>query len=457
MTTPVSSSGSTVPAYNPQLPAGGQVTGTSGTERTAAGNLDTTQTTTQQAAIGQTSSNRISNANGSPCIGSPSMAFSPADLAIQLASLTSKTKEGQTETSLNGLETSKLKMLAAAKEGIEKIKEWTANTIEAEATAREAAEQSWFEKICNAIVGVVLAVITAPLALTGVGAPLFAMALGMAIDSCTACVNNARALETPPRDPIESFGNPLNKLVELAIVGPAQGELDAAKAEVPQDEKKIAALQDKVDLLKTKSELITAVMTMVANPAAILLNPGILGTVVANSMKIDLADDLAAAKASGDPAKVAEIEKEILKAEMITTIVATVIVAIAGIVATVMTGGAASGMLVSNIAKITAAAGEIAMASINIAKSGMAIETSKLTLSAAESTRDASYAQADAAKLDAKKLMMQKFMEEGQEDVKKLVQELMEGVTLVSQMINSAGNTGSAVTANLSDGKFRMA
>ena len=259
------------------------------------------------------------------------MAFSPADLAIQLASLTSKTKEGQTETSLNGLELSKQKMLAAAAEGITKINEWTANTIEAAAKAKEAAEQSWFEKICNAIVGVVLAVITAPLALTGVGAPLFAMALGMAIDSCTACVNNARALETPPRDPIESIGNPLNKLVELAIVGPAQGELDAAKAEVPQDEKKIAALQDKVDLLKTKSELITAVMTMVANPAAILLNPGILGTVVANSMKIDLADDLAAAKASGDPAKVAEIEKEILKAEMITTIVATVIVAIAGI------------------------------------------------------------------------------------------------------------------------------
>jgi hypothetical protein len=103
------------------------------------------------------------------------------------------------------------------------------------------------------------------------------------------------------------------------------------------------------------------------------------------------------------------------------------------------------------------ASGEIAMASINIAKSGMAIETSKLTLSAAESTRDASYAQADVAKLDAKKLLLQKMMEEGQEDVKKLVQELMESVTLVSQMINSAGNTGSAVTANLSDGKFQMA
>jgi hypothetical protein len=457
MTAPLAPSGSTLPAYNPQLPAGGQVTGTSGTEGTPKGNLDTTQTPAQLAGTGRTSSNSISNANGSPCIGSPSMAFSPADLAIQLAALTSKTKEGQTETSLNGLELSKIKMLAAAAEGIDKINEWTTNTIEAAAKAKEAAEQSWFEKICNAIVGVVLAVVTAPLALTGLGTPLFAMALGMAIDSCTACVNNARALETPPRDPIESFGNPLNKLIELAIVGPAQGELDAAKAEDPPDEKKIALLQDKVDLLKTKSELVTAVMTMVSSPCAILLNPGIVGTVVADSMKIDLAADLAAAKASGDPAKVQEIENEIMKAEMITTIAMTVIIAAAAIAATVMTGGAAAGMVVSSVGKITMASGEIAMASINIAKSGMAIETSKLTLSAAESTRDASYAQADMAKLDAKKLLLQKMMEEGQEDVKKLVQELMESVTLVSQMINSAGNTGSAVTANLSDGKFQMA
>ena len=61
------------------------------------------------------------------------------------------------------------------------------------------------------------------------------------------------------------------------------------------------------------------------------------------------------------------------------------------------------------------------------------------------------------AKIDAKKLMIQKFMEENQDDVKKLVQEIMENATLVSQMINAAGSTRSAINANLSAGKLNTA
>jgi hypothetical protein len=188
-----------------------------------------------------------------------------------------------------------------------------------------------------------------------------------------------------------------------------------------------------------------------------MINPGIVGTIVSDSMKIDLADELKAARASGDPAEIQRIENEIYKAEMIATIATTVCVAIGGIAATVLTGGAASGMLMSNIAKVSMTAGEIAAASVNIAKSSMSIETSRLTLNAAESTRDASYAQAEVAKIDAKKLLIQRFMEENQEDVKKLVQELMDNATLVSQMINSASSTGSVLTANLSAGKFNPA
>ena len=377
----------------------------------------------------------ISNANGSPCISTPILPFSPEDLAAQLVSLTAKTKDGQIASKVNGLQLSKQQMEAKTAEGIAKIKEWQANTIEAAAKTKKAAEQSWFEKICNAIVGVVLAVVTAPLVLTGVGAPLFAMAVGMAIDSVTACENNSRALETPPREPLESPGNPLS-LMGTAIL--KQCGVD------PEEAKMI-------------SSLTTAVTTMLVCPAALLLNPGIMGTIVSDSMKIELADKLAEAKKSGDPAKVQAIENEIYKAEMITTIVTTVVVAIAGIVATAASGGAAAGMLLSDFAKISMAAGEIAAASVNIAKSGMAIETSKLQLSAAESTRDASHAQADAAKIDAKKLMIQKFMEESQGDMKKLLQELMDNATLVSQMINSAGSTRSTISANLSAPKFNPA
>lgn len=451
--------GAVSPNYTSSPVSDGPVEGAK-TKGPAAGNMHSSEVPTQYVGLEQGDGGSISNANGSPCIGAPAISLSPEDMAIQLASLTTKTKDEQTAAAVNGLQLSKQQMAAKAQEGITKIKEWEAKTIEAAAKAKEAAEQSWFEKVCNAIVGVVLAVVTAPLALTGVGTPLFAMAVGMAIDSVTACVNNARALEDPPREPLESFGNPLNQLVSC-MVNDGQSlyalnqELEAAKAR--GDESEVTRLTDKKDSVSAKAGLITSVMSMVTCPVTVLVNPGIVGTVVSSSMKIHLADDLAAAKASGDAAKVQEIEGEIYKAEMITTIVTTLIVAAVGIAATIMSGGAAAGLVVSNVAKISMAAGEIAMASINIAKSGMAIENSNLQLSAAESTRDASYAQADAAKIDAKKLMIQKFMEENQDDVKKLVQEIMENATLVSQMINAAGSTRSAMNANLSAGKLNTA
>ncbi len=427
--------GATGQTYTPPLPANGEVTGTQAAEATAAGNMGAVMADAQYVATTAAKAGLISNANGSPCIDPSKISFSPEDLAAQLASLTTKTKDAQTAAAVNGLQLSKQQMENKCAEGIAKLQEWKANTLEAAAQAKEAAEQSWFEKICNAVVGIVLAVVTAPLALSGVGTPLFAMALGMAIDSVVACENNARALEEPPRPALESPGNPLT-LAGTAI-------LEACGVD-PEEAKLI-------------SSLTTAVVSMLVCPFVLLANPGIVGTIVSDSMKIDLADELEAAKASGDPAKVQEIENEIFKAEMIATITTTVLVAIAGIVATVLSGGAAAGLVVSSVAKISMAAGEIAMASINIAKSGMAIETSKLQLGAAESTRDASYSQADAAKIDAKKLMIQKFMEENQEDVKKLVQEIMDGVTLVSQMIASAGSTRSAINANLSAGKFNPA
>jgi hypothetical protein len=447
------------PTYTNSLVNDGPVEGAK-TKGAAAGNIDSSLGRTQYVPLEQRDGGGISNPNGSPCIGAPAISLSPEDMAIQLASLTTKTKDEQTAAAVNGLQLSKQQMAAKAQEGIDKINEWRANTIEAAAKAKEAAESSWFEKICNAVVGIVLAVVTAPLALSGAGTPLFAMAVGMAIDSVTACVNNARALEDPPKEPLESFGNPLNQLASC-MVNDGQSlyalneELEAAKAR--GDESEVTRLTDKKDSVSAKAGLITSVMSMVTCPVTVLVNPGIMGTLVSSSMKINLADDLAAAKASGDPAKVQEIEGEIYKAEMLTTIVTTLIVAAVGIAATIMSGGAAAGLVMSNVAKISMAAGEIAMASVNIAKSGMAIETSKLQLSAAESTRDASHAQADVAKIDAKKLMIQKFMEENQDDVKKLVQEIMENATLVSQMINAAGNTRSAINANLSAGKLNTA
>ena len=47
-------------------------------------------------------------------------------------------------------------------------------------------------------------------------------------------------------------------------------------------------------------------------------------------------------------------------------------------------------------------------------------------------------------------------MEDDREDVKKVLNEMMEGMNIVSQMIASAGQSRAQLTANLSSGKSQI-
>jgi hypothetical protein len=462
-----------IPSDTPPAVSGAKVAGT-----TPSGNLAAHTTQTQYVREESTSAGSISNSNGSPCIGNPILPFAPADLAMVLAALTSKTKDAQMAAGVNGLQLSKIQMEAKSDEAIGKIKQWGVDSQAALDKAKEAVETSWWQDIGNAIGAVCLAVVAAPLAITGFGAPLAAMAIGMAIDTCTTCENNTRALQDPPGKPVESFGNPLTQLVSCAVMGEWITVYDlktqlAEEQDKPGggDAKRVKELQAKIEQVDAKASLITNVVSIVVNPMAMMVNPAMVGSIVGDSMTIHLQAQLEAAINANppDPAKVQEIRGQISEVEMYVNIGVTIAIAAVTIACTLGSGtGAAVASVAktaattavqatSTISKVAITTAEVAGAAVSIASSANSIVVANIRLDGAESERDASLALAEVSKIDAKKLFIQQFMEDNQNQIKKLVQELMDNATVVSQMINSAGSTGTAMAVNLSTGKFNIA
>lgn len=70
-------------------------------------------------------------------------------------------------------------------------------------------------------------------------------------------------------------------------------------------------------------------------------------------------------------------------------------------------------------------------------------------IAGAYDTRAASNLQADKVKIDAILAKLQQQMEEGRDDIKKVMDEIMEGMSIVSQMIAAAGASRSQITSNM--------
>ena len=101
-----------LPNYVEGDDAGTSVNNATASGAPAKGNLGAPSTQTQYVREGSNSADGLSNSNGSPCIGNPILPFAPADLAMVLAALTTKTKDAQMAAGVNGLQLSKIQMEA---------------------------------------------------------------------------------------------------------------------------------------------------------------------------------------------------------------------------------------------------------------------------------------------------------------------------------------------------------
>ena len=115
----------------------------------------------------------------------------------------------------------------------------------------------------------------------------------------------------------------------------------------------------------------------------------------------------------------------------------------------VLSGGATAASEIGKIAKLALDIGRAGQAIAGVATGLTQAAQGGVGIATAVNVRDASLAQADKKKIDALITMLQQQMEENREEIKKVMDEMMEGMNIVSQMINSAGQSRAQITSNL--------
>ncbi len=124
-------------------------------------------------------------------------------------------------------------------------------------------------------------------------------------------------------------------------------------------------------------------------------------------------------------------------------------------VAAVATGGAAAGDAVNGIAKTVGTAAKIGQAVAGITAGATAVARGGVQIAKAHDERDAALAQADKKTIDGVIAKLQQQMEDDRAQMKKVLDEIMQGANLVSQMINAAGDSRTQIAAHL-NGKGQM-
>ncbi len=117
--------------------------------------------------------------------------------------------------------------------------------------------------------------------------------------------------------------------------------------------------------------------------------------------------------------------------------------------AVVLTGGASAAGDIGKIADLALKVGRAGQAIAGVATGLTEAAHGGVNIAAAHDTRSAALAQADKKKIDAIIAMLQQQMEENRTEMKKVLDEMMEGMNIVSQMINAAGQSRAQISSNL--------
>lgn len=125
-------------------------------------------------------------------------------------------------------------------------------------------------------------------------------------------------------------------------------------------------------------------------------------------------------------------------------VVATIAIMAASIA---LTGGASAA---SDMQKIILTAARVGQAVAGIVAGASTAAKGGVDIAVAHDQRDASLIQADKKKIDAIIAKLQKQMDEDRDEIKKVLDQMMEGMNIVSKMINSAGESRAQITSNLS-------
>ena len=351
----------------------------------------------------------VSTSNGAPMIDGVQVDFSAEDMAAALLVLQGKTQEAQLSTAKEGLMTSKKKLEDKNQQAMNKINEWIKKCEEAAAKEKAAGIFGWLVKIFSVLAAAIAVAVAAvaTVASGGAAAPLLAMAIMAMVGAVMSLASQiSQSAGGPPLELSTLMAKLCTKILE------AFG--------VPKE--------DAEKFGKTMSGMAALVC-----PAVLIMDPGFAGNLVGGFAEICGADKDQAAIVSA-----------------VVTAVAAIAVTIAMIVAT---GGMGAAAAVEGISKTIMTAGQIGQAVAGVASGASTITQGALNISKAGDEKAAGNIQADKKMIDAMIAKLQKMMEDDREEIKKVMQEIMDGIGIVTKMIAAAGDSRSQIAHNLSAGK----
>lgn len=357
--------------------------------------LNITTTVDSSAEVG---AQRISNSNGAPTLDGVLINFSAEDLAATLLVLQGKTQEAQLATAKEGLQISRDKMKVLHEKNIKKLDEVIKKCQSAASKSKLGKIFGWVAKVAAFVAaGVALALTVAS---GGAAAPLLALAIvGMA----GAAMSMASSIS-------QELGGPPLELGSLATM--------ASKAF-------LGAVGVPADKLEAAAKLMGGALAVGLAPGSLLIDNQLLSNVATGIAELGGANAATTAYLG--------------MAVALATGVAVIAVNIA-------TGGG-SGIskltdLVKNVPNALHTGAKLTQGAMTVAEGTTQI------LSTADQFK-ADQAQVDRQKFSALLVKLQAQMEEDQEQIKKVVQEIQDGYTTVSQMIAAAGESRAQISANI--------
>lgn len=351
----------------------------------------------------------ITDARGAPMIGNPVTSFSADDMTELLRSIRSKSQDAQLEGAKSGIEAARIKAEKNTDSQLKKIEEWVEKSKEAEQKGTLSKIFGWIGKIVAVIAAVAAVAVAAAATVVsgGAAAPLLVFAV---MGLVGATISLADQISKECGGPEISIGNLLTTMSSKFL--------------------------EACGVPKEKAEQIGKVMAGVAAlmmPAMLLVEPGLAGTMATGICELAGAD-----------------KNTTMYVAMAVSVAAAITVGIVMVVASGGTSAANSAVsTTSKLASTLAAAGPRIAAGAQIAGGVTTAATGAVNISKAYTQREAENLLSDKKDLEAAMVKLQKQMEEGREEIKKVLAQIEDGMQAVTQMINGAAESMSQITANL--------
>lgn len=346
----------------------------------------------------------VKNALGAPNLAAPISLLSADDLVALLQDMQSKSQDQQLQTAKGSLEKSRIDAQKNNEAQQKKIQEWIEKCEKESKAGLVGKIFSWIGKIA-AVIAAAIAVVASVAASPFTGGASLALTALAVVGLVAATMSLADQISQATGGPEISLSNMVTKMV--------------------------GGLLEAMGVPKEKAEQIarvTAGALAVVMPVALLVEPKLLGTMVQGIAELSGADP-----------------KTTMALTMAFTMVATLTVGIGMAVAGFQVGKLATD--VANTAIKTVA--NIANAGAQVASGTAQIGQGAATIAKGVYAEQGEKALAGKKELEAFLAKINQGMEDQREELRKIMQQIEEGVQAVSQMMQSSADSMSQITSNL--------